>query len=116
MSPGKLARPTMLACLVALLAGGCSPKQASPPAAPAHDAAAPLVPDAPPAPPPPPPPVPAAPVAVQPRQGNDFVGSSTCLQCHKKQFGRWQKDWHARALNPAAPAVVVGRFDQAHFK
>lgn len=52
----------------------------------------------------------AAPPASQ------FIGSAACGECHKKQLLRWQKDWHARALNPAAPAVVVGRFGDAHFK
>ena len=52
----------------------------------------------------------AAPPASQ------FIGSAACGECHKKELLRWQKDWHARALNPATPAVVVGRFTDAHFK
>jgi tetratricopeptide (TPR) repeat protein len=49
-------------------------------------------------------------------EANHFIGARACGECHKKQLQRWQKDWHARALNPATPAVVVGRFDGAHFK
>lgn len=45
-----------------------------------------------------------------------FVGSKVCAECHKQRFLHWQKDWHARALNPATPGVVVGRFNDAHFK
>lgn len=50
------------------------------------------------------------------KQPSGFIGSAACGECHKKELQRWQKDWHARALNPATPGVVVGRFNEAHFK
>ncbi len=30
-----------------------------------------------------------------------YVGSSTCGDCHDDELRRWQKSWHARALQPA---------------
>lgn len=48
--------------------------------------------------------------------GRGFIGAQACGECHKQRLLRWQKDWHARALSPASPSVVVGRFNDAHFK
>ncbi len=45
-----------------------------------------------------------------------YVGSAACRKCHEKNYVRWTHDWHARALNPATPRFVAGRFDQAHFQ
>ena len=58
----------------------------------------------------------ASPVVAAAPAANQFIGSQACGECHKKQLQHWQKDWHARALNPATPSVVVGRFGDAHFK
>jgi len=44
-----------------------------------------------------------------------YVGSARCGDCHDKQYKRWQKSWHARALSPAEPKYVVGNFNGAHF-
>jgi hypothetical protein len=45
-----------------------------------------------------------------------YAGSARCRDCHKKNYLRWKRDWHSRALSKATPRDVVGRFDQAHFR
>jgi cytochrome c552/HEAT repeat protein/cytochrome c554/c'-like protein len=45
-----------------------------------------------------------------------YAGSAACKECHEKNYLRWTRDWHARALNEAAPRYVAGRFDRAHFQ
>jgi hypothetical protein len=44
-----------------------------------------------------------------------YAGSATCKECHEKNYVRWTRDWHARALNGATARTVVGKFDGAHF-
>ncbi len=68
------------------------------------------------APPASPPPVPA-PIAKAkpPPPPRHFVGSKACGDCHEDELAAWKKDWHSRALSPATPASVAGKFD-AHFK
>jgi hypothetical protein len=44
-----------------------------------------------------------------------YAGSARCRDCHDKKHARWQKDWHARALAPAAGGVL-GDFADAHFR
>jgi Flp pilus assembly protein TadD len=43
----------------------------------------------------------------------DFVGSAACGACHDQKLAAWKHDWHARALTPATPAFVAGRFPAA---
>jgi predicted CXXCH cytochrome family protein len=57
--------------------------------------------------PPVPPPAPVPP--------NPYVGSTTCSDCHDKEYKAWRKSWHARALSPAERKYVVGNFGGAHF-
>ena len=58
------------------------------------------------------PPVPPADAAVP---ANPYVGSTTCADCHDKEYKAWRRSWHARALSPAEAKYVVGNFAGAHF-
>jgi len=40
-----------------------------------------------------------------------FVGSATCASCHAAQHAEWQASDHARAMQTATPASVLGAFD-----
>ena len=53
---------------------------------------------------------------AEPPKANSFVGSARCAECHPQEAERWSRSWHSRALSPALPESVVGRFDGAHFK
>ena len=61
------------------------------------------------------PPLPPAPPPSPPRDEAKYVGSQACGECHPDEHAAWERDWHARALSPPAPATVKGRFDGAHF-
>src|SRR5438477_12836746 len=54
----------------------------------------------------PPPTVAVAPTLAR----SDFTGSAACGACHDKKLLAWKHDWHARALAPAGPADMAGRF------
>jgi len=41
-----------------------------------------------------------------------FVGSETCGSCHPDQLARWRTSHHARAMEPASDATVLGDFAQ----
>ena len=41
----------------------------------------------------------------------DFVGSTTCSDCHSTQYERWQGSHHQLAMQAADPATVLGDFD-----
>ncbi|HUR83359.1 MAG TPA: HEAT repeat domain-containing protein [Thermoanaerobaculia bacterium] len=45
-----------------------------------------------------------------------FAGSASCRECHEEKYDAWSHDWHARALSKAAPEVMAGRFENAHFR
>lgn len=45
-----------------------------------------------------------------------YTGSAACKSCHEKNYERWTRDWHARALSEASPRFVAGRFDRSHFQ
>ena len=45
-----------------------------------------------------------------------YAGSEVCRDCHEKNFGRWQQDWHAHALMKASAQAVAGDFRDAHFR
>src|SRR6185369_9458470 len=59
--------------------------------------------------------LPPAPPPAPPREEARYVGSKACGECHPDEHAAWQRDWHARALSPPAPATIEGRFDGAHF-
>lgn len=44
-----------------------------------------------------------------------FVGSERCQDCHAKKVKAWSTDWHAKALSPAVPGKVVGKYKNTHF-
>lgn len=44
-----------------------------------------------------------------------YVGSQTCADCHKEQFGEWQGSHHALAWTLPGPDTVLGDFDNAEF-
>jgi hypothetical protein len=43
----------------------------------------------------------------------EYVGAETCGTCHTQVYARWKESSHARMTRPAAPAHVVGDFEQA---
>ncbi len=45
-----------------------------------------------------------------------FVDNAQCLACHAEQGRLWQDSHHARAMAPATPQTVAGRFDGSSFK
>jgi predicted CXXCH cytochrome family protein len=44
-----------------------------------------------------------------------FVGHQVCSSCHLAETKAWQGSQHARAMEPATPQTVLGRFDGATF-
>ena len=42
-----------------------------------------------------------------------FVGSQACAGCHAAEAAAWQVSQHARAMQPATDATVLGDFDGA---
>ena len=40
-----------------------------------------------------------------------YVGSARCIECHAEAGKAWQGSQHARAMQPALPDTVLGRFD-----
>lgn len=39
-----------------------------------------------------------------------FVGAAACIGCHVEAGAAWRGSQHARAMQPAAPASVLGDF------
>ena len=46
----------------------------------------------------------------------DFVGSTTCQECHSAVADQWRSSQHAAAMAEATEATVLGRFDNATVK
>jgi tetratricopeptide (TPR) repeat protein len=44
-----------------------------------------------------------------------YVGSETCLECHRDEYDAWQGSHHDLAMQPANPGTMLGDFDQAEF-
>lgn len=44
-----------------------------------------------------------------------FVGSSTCISCHKKEYDLWKGSDHELAMKPADSLTVLGDFDNIKF-
>ena len=55
------------------------------------------------------------PTPVLPLPAPAFAGSVTCAGCHADEYARWQRSQHALAMQPAAEATVLGRFDETTF-
>jgi len=45
-----------------------------------------------------------------------FVGSSTCIDCHKEQFNKWQGSHHDLAMQVANDSTVLGDFNNVEVK
>jgi tetratricopeptide (TPR) repeat protein len=45
-----------------------------------------------------------------------FVGSETCAACHEPETGAWRSSQHARAMQHATDATVLGDFGDARFR
>ncbi len=44
-----------------------------------------------------------------------FVGAAACARCHAGEYAAWRGSHHARAMEPATPATVLGRFGGTRF-
>jgi tetratricopeptide (TPR) repeat protein len=44
-----------------------------------------------------------------------FVGSAACAKCHATQHADWTRSQHARAMQHASAATVLGNFDNATY-
>ena len=42
-----------------------------------------------------------------------FVGGAACAGCHRNEAQDWAPSHHAKAMQPATPAAVLGNFDNA---
>lgn len=40
-----------------------------------------------------------------------FTGSARCASCHRQEYDAWRTSQHSKAMQPATPANVLGRFD-----
>ena len=45
-----------------------------------------------------------------------YVGGQVCVTCHVREAERWKGSDHARAMQPANSATVLGNFDHATFE
>jgi predicted CXXCH cytochrome family protein len=45
-----------------------------------------------------------------------FVGSRKCMDCHKKEYDKWQDSHHDHAMDVAGKKTVLGDFNNAVFK
>ena len=52
-----------------------------------------------------------APVALE----ASFIGSAACADCHRAETEAWKASHHARAMQHANDATVLGDFDNASF-
>jgi tetratricopeptide (TPR) repeat protein len=58
-----------------------------------------------------------APRGAAPARGEEaprFVGSASCALCHQSAFTAWSASHHARAMQQATDATVLGHFAGAH--
>lgn len=45
-----------------------------------------------------------------------YVGASTCIECHKKEFEDWKGSDHDLAMDTASNSSVIGNFNNAEIK
>jgi Tfp pilus assembly protein PilF len=50
-----------------------------------------------------------------PAETAQFVGSTSCAQCHPREHAEWQTSQHAAAIQEASDKTVLGRFDGSTF-
>jgi tetratricopeptide (TPR) repeat protein len=55
----------------------------------------------------------ATPVSRPPPARPSYTGTAMCAGCHPTQHAAWRSSHHDRAMQPANPATVLGRFDGA---
>ncbi len=53
---------------------------------------------------------------VQPKVAATFVGTQKCMDCHKREYDKWQDSHHDHAMEIADENTVLGDFDNAVFK
>ena len=53
---------------------------------------------------------------VQPKVGATFVGTQKCMDCHKREYDKWQDSHHDHAMEVADHSTVLGDFNNAVFK
>jgi predicted CXXCH cytochrome family protein len=53
---------------------------------------------------------------VQPKVTATFVGTRKCLDCHKREYDKWQDSHHDHAMEVADKTTVLGDFDNTAFK
>jgi len=50
-------------------------------------------------------------LAILTEASADFVGSSTCMQCHTAEYKDWQQSDHKKAMEIATADTVLGDFN-----
>lgn len=55
------------------------------------------------------------PAEPDPPHRAQFVGSARCADCHAEEYRAWQGSQHAKAMQPATAATVLGDFSGAQF-
>ena len=53
---------------------------------------------------------------IKPKPVADFVGSIKCMDCHKKEYDKWQGSHHDHAMAVANDETVLGDFNKAVFE
>ena len=53
---------------------------------------------------------------IQPKPVAVFVGSGKCMDCHKKEYDKWQGSHHDHAMAVANDKTVLGDFNKAVFE
>ncbi|WP_166263548.1 tetratricopeptide repeat protein [Marinobacter caseinilyticus] len=48
--------------------------------------------------------------------GKGYVGATVCAGCHRSEHALWQDSHHDKAMQPADPETVLGRFDDDSFE
>jgi tetratricopeptide (TPR) repeat protein len=53
---------------------------------------------------------------VQPKPAAIFIGTQKCMNCHKREYDKWQDSHHDHAMEVADKNTVLGDFDNAVFE
>lgn len=48
-------------------------------------------------------------------QKSNFVGSTSCIECHQNEYELWSKSHHAHSMNPPTPEHILGNFDNIEY-
>ncbi len=60
-------------------------------------------------------PMPVTTAAAASDRGPQHVGGKVCMECHRKEYEAWRGSHHARAMQEATKATVLGDFNHARF-